>query len=217
MLVCAAAFLGIGASAAGAATAGQGYGYTKDIGTPDAGAFTGIFTQIVAVSNDDGNVFIARQGNPGARQDAAVDVLDPTTGESLSRTLTSSFPSGVAVSADGKELFITDSLLGGPPEKWIRTSTAPLTYEQDPSWSTPELSGTSGMAVDPTTGDLVVADGGRIAHVDPETGIVLSSFNGSNTGSGTVTGPRTIAVPAAGDVYVVDYSVRVEHFAADGT
>ena len=66
----------LGAPGALAATPGQSYGYTNDIGTPDAGALIGTFVNSVAVSNDDGNVFIARQGDRS--QDGAIDVLDPS-------------------------------------------------------------------------------------------------------------------------------------------
>ncbi|HSS42277.1 MAG TPA: hypothetical protein VLK37_06955 [Solirubrobacterales bacterium] len=218
MLVCAAAFLGIGASAAGAATVGQSYAYTNDIGTPDAGAVTSVFTNVVAVSNDDGNVFLIRQGNPVQGQDPAVDVLDPATGASLSRPLTGNFlPAGVAVSADGTEFFITDSFGGPTIQKWVRTSASPLTYEQA-SWSPSEpLQGPQGIAVDPSTGDLVVSDGNRIKRLDAATGDLLSSFDGSSNPAGAFSGPRSIAVGPDSDIYVVDDPGKVGRYAADGT
>jgi hypothetical protein len=205
-------------SSALAATPGQSYGYTSDIGTPDAGALTQSFANAVAVSNDDGNVFIARQGDAALGQDPAVDVLDPATGASLSRpVITSIFPRGVAVSADGSAFFVTDAIFLGVPQKWIRSSTSPLTYTQDPSWNPTALVGTTGMAVDPTTGELVVADGGRIVRLDPASGAVLSSFDGSSSGAGTFQGLQSIAVAPNSDVYAVDFPGRVAHFGADGS
>jgi len=219
MLVCAAAFLGIGASAAGAATAGLSYGYTGEIGIPDAGGLGGTWTNPVAVSNDDGNIFIVRQGNPASGQEPAVDVIDPTSDTSLSRPEFGGFlPKGVAVSADGSEFFITDSqFINGTPQKWIRTTTIPLTYEQEPLWAPSYLQSPSGMAVDPTTGDLVIGDAGRIARVASDTGALISSFDGSTSPGGTFTEPRSVAVAPNSDVYVVDFSRRVLHFAADGS
>ncbi|MFL5873392.1 MAG: hypothetical protein ACJ75T_07970 [Solirubrobacterales bacterium] len=214
MLVCAAAFLGIGASVAGAATPGQSYAYTGDIGTPDGGFISTGFTNVVAVSNDNGNVFIVRQRDPDTAE-GAVDILDPTTSMSIARPSTGSFqPGGVAVSADGSYFFVLDAYFGTEVQKYHRTSSSPLAYSRE-SWSpSVPLSSPQGIAVDPSTGDLLLSDG-KVKRFNSATGELRSTIDGSASGSGTFTGPGSLAAGPNGDFYVVDLSGRVLHFATD--
>src|SRR6476469_4441878 len=178
MLVCAAAFLGIGAPAAGAATASTSYGYKgEDIGTPDSFSWgIGMF-QPVAVSTDDDRVYLVRQVDFSDTGVGSVDVIAPD-GTPVVRVPTAGYGAAVAVSSDGGNLFVTDVFARGKVEKYTSDGAPSPTYSVDPSW-TPSvpLSEVAGMAVDQTTGDLVLAATGGIYRFDADSGALLSSFD----------------------------------------
>jgi hypothetical protein len=203
------------ASNALAAAPGQSYSHQADVGTPDAAA-SATFYNPVATSTDDGNVFLLRPLDPNSG-DGEVDVLN-ATGSSLTRVDLGGFvPGGVAVSADGSDLFVTASN-STSIRKFVSDGAPTPTYAEDPSWQAGALLiGRGGIAVDPSSGELVVADGssGSIYHLDAATGAVLSSFDGSTTPGGKFVLPTSLAVAGNGDVYVL--AGRVEHMGADGT
>src|SRR6185436_9796499 len=60
-------------------------------------------------------------------------------------------------------------------------------------------------------------DGNRVVRLDATSGALISSFDGTTSAAGRVTGTKSIAVAPNSDVYVVDDPGRVEHFAADGS
>lgn len=214
-LACAAL---VSASPATAATAGTSYGYTSDIGTPDEAdyGFASNFNP-VAVSGNDGRVFIIRQMDNGGS--GAIDVLDPD-GTSVARAFTSNPPASVGVSADGSNLFAVNAFaIFGPPmiEKYTSDGAPSPTYTLDSSWSpsVPFVT-TVGVSVDPATGDVVFGGPGGVYRVDADSGALLSSFDGSTADRGSFT-PRAIAIAPNGDVYVVAGPGRVEHMGADGS
>jgi len=217
-----AAFAGLTASAS-AATPSTSYGYKGDIGTPDSGEFGVGLINPIAVSNDDGRVFIVRETSN------AIEVVDDS-GTSIVQVPTELLPGAVAASSDGSTLFYWNGLsafgppeLFGPPIRKLTSDGAPTpTYTEDSSWS-PSVEPTSvaGMAVDPGTGDLVLATGAGIYRFDADTGALISSFDGSTSDRGPFksasTGAASIAVATNGDVYVVVGPERVEHMGSDGS
>lgn len=210
-IACAA--LAMVAPKASAATADLSYGYTGDIGTPDSPTFgiAGMFNSI-AVSSDDGNVFIPRN------LEEAVDVIDPS-GTSVVRAHTSGFwPGSVAVSADGETLFITNhlDLYGARAVVKYTSDGAPTpTYTEDPLWAVALPGAPNGIAVDPSTGNLLVAAGG-VHRFDAASGALLSSFDGSSAPRGPFSA-SSIAVAPNGDIYVVAGPTRIEHMGGDGS
>ncbi|WP_445148329.1 hypothetical protein [Baekduia sp. Peel2402] len=202
--------LGVFASSATAATPGQSYGYTSDIGTPDTGSWgIGANFSPVSISLDDGNVFIIRQ------TEFSIDVLNPA-GTSISRPSLGVSPSGVAASPDGSTVFVLDAF--GPTIVKLTSDGAPTpTYTQDPLW-TPgvALNQIGGLVVDPVTGDLVVGAAGGIHRFDAASGAELSSFDGSTSDGGAFT-PTGIAIAPNQDIYAVAAPGRVEHMGANGS
>lgn len=212
-------------SSATAATAGTSYGYKgEDIGTPDSGVFeeAGIANP-VAVSNDDGRIFIIRQVS------SELDILEPD-GASIGRVDLSGSapgglpPQGVGVSADGSSLFVINynSKFGpeifGPPVLKLTSDSAPTpTYTVDDTWETSvPLESVSGIAVDQTTGNLIVGARGGIYSFDADSGALLLPIDGSTTDQGQFSG-QGIAVAPNSDIYAIAGRGRVEHFGADGS
>lgn len=214
-LACAA--LAAFASSATAATPSTSYGYKGDIGTPDGFDLgLGAMNNVIAVSNDDGRVFIVRELYE------AVDVIDPD-GTSVVQAAVGVPPSNVGVSSDGGTLFVVNaaSIFGpdaGPAIVKLTSDGAPTpTYTVDSAWETsiyPNF--ISGIAVDPTTGDVVVGATGGTYRFDADSGTLLSQFDGSTTQQGPFN-PQSIAVASNGDVYAVVGRGRVEHMGADGS
>ncbi|HEU4737933.1 MAG TPA: hypothetical protein VFS54_02495 [Solirubrobacterales bacterium] len=214
-LACAA--LAVSASPAAAATAGTSYGYQGDIGTADTGTYGfAVSFNSVAVSNDDGRVFIARPGDGGS---GTVDVVEPD-GTSVTRPTTNTPPANVAVSPDGSTLFTVNEFwtFGAPQlEKYTSDGASPPTYTVDSSWAPSILlGGVGGIAVDPSTGDLIVGGSGGIYRFDADSGELLSSFDGSTAERGGIN-PRSVAVAPNGDIYVIAGPGRVEHMGGDGS
>jgi DNA-binding beta-propeller fold protein YncE len=209
--------LWMGAAASRAATPGLSYSYLGDIGTPDTGVTNQFVHNPIAVSNDDGNVFLTRQFDPFTAI-SEVDIMT-SNGTPVARPVVGVVPSGVAVTADGGSMFLADSIPGPNIQKYDSDGAATPSYTHDALWSPGGLlSQVSGMAVDPTTDELVVADvqSRLISRFNSTTGALVSSFDGSSSDGGRFTRPNSIAVAPNGDVYVIDNPGRVEHMGADG-
>jgi hypothetical protein len=210
MLVCAAAFLGIGASAASAATSDQSYGYRNDVGTGGASTFDQLFRG-VTVSTDDGRIFLVHQANGDFS--SSFEVLDPD-GTPLTQVTTPTFTQGIAASPDGSAVYTLGSFSN--PTKLTSDGAPSPTYTHDPLWS-PSVGSPTDIAVDPSTGDVLLASGQSVVRVDAATGTQLSSIDASNTPGGPMDAAR-IAVAPNGDVYMLDrVGYRVEHLGADGS
>jgi DNA-binding beta-propeller fold protein YncE len=82
-----------------------------------------------------------------------------------------------------------------------------------------QFSGPAGIALDPVTGNVHVADSknNRVETFD-SSGTYLGQFGGSGTGDGQFSNPQGVAVdPNTGDLYVVDSdNCRVEKFTSAG-
>jgi hypothetical protein len=219
MLVCAAAFLGIGASAAGAATAGLSYGFKGDtIGTSEGGGPFQAFGQVA--TDENGNVYLANQ--PAGR----IDVLDPSGAIIAKIESTSGYfaASVVAVTPDGSTVYASDMnsmfFPGFPPIlKWTSDGATPPTYSQDTSWAPtppPDIQTIGGLAADPVTGDALVGSNGPVVRFDAETGALVSEFDGSTSPQGRFTA-RGIATAPNRDIYVIGAPGRLEHMGPDGS
>lgn len=218
-LACALVVLPVAVS--GAAAPGQGYGYKSDIGTSLGGGPSTSYANSVAVSNDDGNVFVMRQG------DNSVDLIDPN-GSSITKIPTTFLggepmpPYGVAVSEDGSALFVVDqfAFVGFPyPDlvRYVSDGNPTPTYTEDSSWVPGiRLADVSNLITDPSTGDLIVANAGTVYRIDSTTGAVLQTITGADLQEGAFRA-QSIAVAPNGDIYVVAGRDRIEHLGGDGS
>jgi hypothetical protein len=203
------------ASSAFAASADQSYGYQTDVGSVNSAAIAdSLVWNTVAVSNADGRLFINRQFDFNS-QAGGFEVLAPN-GTSITQAISGNYPTGIAVSADGSAVYLL-SEFGGAPVKLVSDGAPTPTYTRDPLWSlnfSPAQAPT-GIAVDPVTGDVLVAAGGPVLRYS-STGALLSSIDGSTTDRGAFNAAK-IAVAPNRDVYALDLKNRVEHMGADGS
>jgi DNA-binding beta-propeller fold protein YncE len=107
----------------------------------------------------------------------------------------------------------------GEVVKLISDGAPTPTYSQDPAFVPPSADG--GVAVDPVTHDVLVGftlgSPATVRRLDPSTGAVISSFDGSDTKAGAFTATGSLAVGPAGTIYVVDNQrARVERMTASG-
>ena len=102
----------------------------------------------------------------------------------------------------------------GEPSHGRDVATSGFIHEGDGQSNYP-----TGVAVDPTTGDVYVADGGndRVQKFDSD-GTFLTAWGTQGTGNGQFNNLTGVAVdPTTGNVYVTDLNDRVEVFDSDGT
>jgi DNA-binding beta-propeller fold protein YncE len=206
-----ASLLAIFAPAAVAAVeATQSYGPAGNFG--GAGTGNGQFTgpTDIAVEPGTGNVLVADSGN------GRVQVFAPAGGAATFLTSfgpgTLTTPFGIAIDQATGAIYVSDA---GAEEIFRFTSdgAATPTYTQDVSFASPAQGAATGqigsfasaIAVDPSSHDLLVADSGnkRVERFSAA-GAVVPSFNGPVSISGSLSGPRDIAVSAGGTLYVVD-------------
>jgi sugar lactone lactonase YvrE len=176
----------------------------------------------IAVAQANGNIFIA-QHNVYA---VGVYAPDPGSGGTV---LTSAelgtislVPLNLTVDPDDDALYVSDnSGFGTAIAKALSDGAPTPTYTLDSGFAVaPGIIGANGMAVDPTTHDLLVVDGNanRVVRLSPSTGAEISSFNGSGTAAGAFQAPGSIAIGPTGTIYVVDtVGARVERFSSAGT
>jgi DNA-binding beta-propeller fold protein YncE len=217
----------LGASIATAATT------YKSTGSFGNGTLSGNPTKI-AVDNSTGNIIVADSPNNrvavfDSGGPSAVLLAEIGVGEL-------SGPFGVAVDQTSHAVYVTDSgnnrivkytSNGANPP--VYTPVAFLSPGQG-SEAGQVQSFASPIAVDPTNGDLLIADSGaqRVSRFTSGGGIV-SSFNGADSSGGPFVHLLDVAVDAAGNTYVVDLvsgeisfagviegSTRVEQFSPAG-
>lgn len=206
-------------SSAAAATPGTSYGYKgEDIGTPDTETYGFVSeNNTIAVSKDDGRVFIIRQTDNGGT--GAIDILG-LGGTPVARSFTNHPPSNVGVSSDGGELFIVNAFSIFEPtvlEKYTSDGAPSPTYTADISWAPDtSLSQVLGLAVDPATGDVLVGASGGVYRFDSDSGALLSTIDGSTSDRGGFSA-KGLAIAPNSDVYLVAGPGRIEHMGADGS
>ena len=200
MLVCAAAFLGIGAPAASAAPeAKPGYGYLTEFSSPEFSPFAFAESQpsVSAIAVDShGNVFVP------VEQLQKIEVFAPDAsagGTPLTTIDTAPFwPRDIAIDPGTDDLYVKEIQENLPIPRIVRFQTdgnATPTYTLDPSFDI-SITSAQGIAVDPTNHDLLVADrfGEAIYRYD-------SSGTLINTMAGMSLPPVGVVVAPNGDIY----------------
>jgi hypothetical protein len=172
----------------------------------------------IALDTSNGNIFF---GEPIFGR-VAIYTPDPFSGGNFLTNFDAYTPSAmagqnVAVDSSDGTVYINNDPNIGPPTavaKFTSDGAPTPTYTYDSTFSA--LFGQpNGMAVDPTTHDLLVADAtaGFVFRFS-SSGTLLSSFNGG----GTLTAPVAVAVGPSGAFYVVDSaSNTVQRYSAGGT
>jgi sugar lactone lactonase YvrE len=169
--------------------------------------------------------------------DLHLNGLNMVTGQGLNS------PIGVALDARGGQvhIYIADTqnsrILGWPDMNSYQTGDPPalVLAQPNPQYSSPlgigpkGLTNPLGVAVDPTTGNLYVADFGdnRVvrfpspfanpARIEPDAVYGQASFSGATAGlsATAMSGPRAVACDAAGNLWVADSgNNRILRFAA---
>jgi DNA-binding beta-propeller fold protein YncE len=165
----------------------------------------------IAVENATGNVFVVDAGNNVVRVfdsagSAAVQIAEFGSGELSS-------PYGIAVDQSNGNVYVTDR--GNSRIVRYRSDGAqPPTYTLDAGYAGPAAgpeaeagqvgSFASAIAVDPATGDLLVADNGNLSvERFSATGAYRSSFNGADYPGGPFTSLSDLAIGTGGDIYVI--------------
>lgn len=164
----------------------------------------------VAVEDSTGNVLVVDRDND------RVEVFAPTEHAAAYLTQfgagTLEEPFGIAVDQSTGDVYVSDA----GKEQVFRFSSdgAPTpAYSLDATFASPAKGAGAGqvgdfeadLAVDPTSGDLLLADPGnnRVDRYEAD-GTFVSSFDGSDSPDGAFTGLLDLDVAPNGDVYVVD-------------
>ena len=188
----------------------------------------------IAVDAASGDVLVVDSGND------RVQVFGP--GGSSATLLTSfgagqlSAPYGIAIDQGDGDVYVSDPG-NNRVARFVADGAATPTYTLDGTYGGPPPGSGAGeignfaspIAVDPTNGDLLVADRGnlRVSRFD-SSGAFVNGFNGAGAAAGAFTSLLDIAVDDAGDPYVVangsvdeTYAYvsgsRVEGFNPDGS
>ncbi|WP_445151687.1 hypothetical protein [Baekduia sp. Peel2402] len=175
----------------------------------------------VAVEQSTGNIFLAEQ----VSQAVSVYAPDGSAGGTFLTTVHTSpqnFPQEVAVDPANGSLYVgANSFFGTALEKYVSDGAPTPAYTVDPAFVPSLLSPPvpNGLAVDPVSHDLLMADAGtvRVARVSAADGSLISSFDGADSAGGVFQNPGAVAVGPTGTIYVVDNGSRVERFASGGT
>jgi hypothetical protein len=152
MVVCAVALLGIGASTAAAApTAQPGWQYESSFGSANLEPFLYETPRSPVAVDSSGDIFAANQNN-------GVKIFGPGGGY-LTEMAFGSLPRNLAIDLSDDAVYLDEiAAFGGSQVKRYVSDGAPTpTYTLDPSFEVPMG---EGIAVDPTSGDLLVADPG---------------------------------------------------------
>ncbi len=122
------------------------------------------------------------------------------------------YVSGLAIDQATRSLYLTETGVEAI-RKFSISGTSTLTLTPDPSFTSPAQGSQQGqigsfgspMTIDPTTGDLLVADKGnrRVDRFAPD-GSFISSFDGSDATAGPFSQLNGIAVGLNGQIYVVN-------------
>lgn len=163
-----------------------------------------------AVEASTGNVLIADRDNH------RVEVFAPTAHAAAYLTefgaATLEEPFGIAVDQSNGDVYVSDPGKGRI-FKFNSDGAATPTYTLDATFTSPASGSGAGqigdfeadIAIDPTTGDLLVADPGnnRVDRYEAD-GTFVASFTGTGSPDGAFTGLLDLDVAPGGDIYVVD-------------
>ncbi|HET7416967.1 MAG TPA: hypothetical protein VFJ61_05020 [Solirubrobacterales bacterium] len=196
-------------SAAAAPVAVPAYGYSHTIASQ--GQITDPFNTYtaVAVERGTGNVLFADANSFRV----AVFAPDAGPGDAPLTSFGEGQPGGVAVDRDSGAIYVMN-LYGAPLTRWTSDGAPVPTYTRDQDFA-PELNEFGGsIAVDPTTGDLIVleAGAGEVVRLD-SSGKRLASFPSAPG----FTQPFSVSVSAQGDIYLYDGGEpAVRRYSPDG-
>jgi hypothetical protein len=185
---------------------------------PTGGEFTGSQPLVGSIAVDDatGDVIGPYQGFESPDGLPGLAVYGP---EGPGSTLLGVFPEpelgvpgSVAIDQTARSIYVQDDE-NARIEKFTIAGSGALTFTPDVTFTSPTQGSGPGqigslpsaLAVDPTTGDLLVADreNGRVSRFAPD-GSFISSFDGSGSSAGTFHALTGIAVNPSGQIYVVD-------------
>lgn len=215
---CALIVLGAGAALAD-------YTFEGTFAGPGAGSGDGELTTPgrAAVEQSTGNLFVVDSGND------RVQVFESQEGGTA--TYLTQFgsgqlndPWGIAIDEDAGQTYVYVADAGNDRiVKYASDEAAVPSFSVDASFTSPAKGAGAGevgdfhaaLAIDPTNGDLIVADNSKalIQRFESD-GTFLSSFDGSN-GAAAFEGPIDVAANSSGDIYVVDANGNIAE--ADGT
>lgn len=204
-------FFALGAGSALGAYVSSGTFASEGSGNGQLAKFPGR----AALEQSTGNLFVVDPANN------RVEVFKPN-GSGTADYLTQfgagelSSPWGIAIDENGGQTSVYVADAGNNRiVKYASDEAATPSFTVDGSFASPGQGAAAGqignfkaaLAVDPTTHDLLVADGGnnRVARFQSD-GTPVGSFDGSAGGGspGAFTGLLDIAINSAGDVYVID-------------
>jgi hypothetical protein len=179
------------------------------------GQFPG--TSRLAVEPGTGNILVLNG--------SAITVLAPapSLGAKLATIPVTGSPAALATDPGNGAVYYADNETG-TVTRFLSNGAPTPTYAKDNTFTGPtqgsgpgQVGSIAGVAVDPTTHDVLVADpsNGLIDRFSPS-GSFLSSFDGAASPTGGVAGATDIAVGPGGEIYVA-VAGRVDRFAADGT
>lgn len=201
MLVCALAFLGIGAPAASAAPeAVKGWSYQGTIGTGNNTTFELARNPIVVDSH--GNIFVTNEQNGPANAYSS-------DGTSLGPYNFNGEAKNLALDPVDDTIY-TDSMFGAPTiARLVSDGNMVPTYTLDPAFSVPVG---AGLAVDTTTQELLVSDpGAEAVRRYDSTGTLVDTISTPSIS------PTWIAAAADGSFYVApDGGSDITHFSGAG-
>jgi hypothetical protein len=209
MLVCAAAFLGIGAPAASAAAeATPGYGYLSTFGKGEYGGEPGEPKSPIAIGVE-GKIFVSDEFQGFARiygvNEAGGYPITAMTGGGVVAV-------NLAVDRADDTLYLEDyGFFTGAPKiiRLLSDGKPKPSYTVDPGF---ELTPGEAIAVDPTSHDLLVATGGGESILRYDTG-----GNLVDTIATPGLTPQRIALAEDGSIYVSQESTTVTHISSAGT
>lgn len=205
----AAAALALNVAPAWSAT---GYANVGSFGAP--GINSGELTTPTKVAVDDatGHVLVVDSGNSRVQvftpdSSAAQAIAEFSTGPGSS-------PLGIAIDQGTHAVYVSNAD-GGRIARYVSDGAPTPTYTLDGGYAGPAAGSGAGqigsfsspLAIDPRNGDLLVADrGNRLVSRFASDGTFLGSFDGSGSAGGPFTDPIDLAVDAAGQAYVVDFT-----------
>jgi hypothetical protein len=207
MLVCAAAFLGIGAPAASAAAeATPGYGYLSTFGQGEFSPFQIEPRSAIAIGVE-GKIFVVDESVGvariyGAGSKGAYPITSLTGGV---------LPVNLAVDPTDDTLYLEDyGAFNGEPKivRLLSDGKAKPTYTADPGF---ELTPGEAIVVDPSTHDLLVATGGGESILRYDTG-----GNLVDTIATPGLTPQRLAMAEDGSIYVSGESTTITHLSSSG-
>jgi hypothetical protein len=194
----------------------------------------------IAVAGN-GDVLVANRATPFDSANSFIAVFEPGPTGATQVAEIGGFernaPYGIAVDQANEDLYVSDPV-ANTITRYLSNGANPPAYTLDGTYPSPEVGSAPGqigsfeaaLAIDPTTGDLLVADPGnrRIDRYGPN-GTFISSFDGTAGPLGEFTLPRDLVVQPNGDIDVLNLAAppgffgnvegasTVERFEADGT